>query len=411
MATPIKRIEKDFLLKVLYDEETPLMLKFLRREYVLFVTEIQKFILKCRSNEIIEGLKIGSRLELLFDYRGQTVTFATRIKEFNGTNLDLEVPEFLYKNLDRQYSRVPAPSDLLVSFAFHGDRYRLSFPKTEEYFPLNDIDYSSNFNMNNIKELLGQLSSWATTEAGNHKLVMFKDKPIESVEEKLISQSARAFYIPYTTGDFPTGDEYADIPIITEGYFRHYLEKQGTDPVFVDDSIARFLEKKRKTGIYSELWIPIPFHEYIIGYIHLWTSDSDRIGITRETIDTGFQFAKVIAASLQLNGYFKGQEVEKKFYQGQCIDLSASGMLFSYPIGIMTSSLLQDSLIDVQLHTGKRLVKTAAKIVRRYTDAKHMYFGCRFTDIAPEDLRFLFEFIYGKQFTDSQTPDDLNSGY
>jgi hypothetical protein len=29
------------------------------------------------------------------------------------------------------------------------------------------------------------------------------------------------------------------------------------------------------------------------------------------------------------------------------------------------------------------------------------YFGCRFLDVAPEDMRFLFEYIYGKPFTDS----------
>jgi hypothetical protein len=28
------------------------------------------------------------------------------------------------------------------------------------------------------------------------------------------------------------------------------------------------------------------------------------------------------------------------------------------------------------------------------------YFGCRFTSIEPEDLRFLFEYIYGRPFTD-----------
>jgi hypothetical protein len=45
-------------------------------------------------------------------------------------------------------------------------------------------------------------------------------------------------------------------------------------------------------------------------------------------------------------------------------------------------------------------VNAKAKIVRRYKDNVQGYFGCRFMDMAPEDLRFLFEYIYGKTFTD-----------
>ena len=257
---------------------------------------------------------------------------------------------------------------------------------------------------------MSQLSSWALEIAGNHKLVMFKDKPAESTEEKLIARSARAFFIPYTAGDFPSTENYGDKPVVTEGYFKQYLEENGTDPVFTEEAIARFMSKKQKEGIYSDLWVPIPFHEYIIGYIHLWTSEHGRAPMGPDTVEAAFQFAKVIAASLKFNGYFKGREVKKEYYQGKCIDVSASGLLFAYPLGPLTASLLEGSMIDVQLQTGKRLIKTASRIVRRYKDSSFMYFGGRYTDIAPEDLRYLFEFIYGKKLTDSETPLDLMSG-
>ena len=122
MATPIKRIEKDFLLKVLYDEQLPLMLKYARNEYVLFLEQPPKLSLVCRANDAVAGLKLSRKLELLFDYRGQTVTFSTRVEEIKGPILTLEAPEFLYKNLDRAFSRVPAPSDMQTSFSFHGER-------------------------------------------------------------------------------------------------------------------------------------------------------------------------------------------------------------------------------------------------------------------------------------------------
>ena len=37
MATPIKRIEKDFLLKVLFDEQIPVMVLYNKSEYTVFV--------------------------------------------------------------------------------------------------------------------------------------------------------------------------------------------------------------------------------------------------------------------------------------------------------------------------------------------------------------------------------------
>jgi hypothetical protein len=46
-------------------------------------------------------------------------------------------------------------------------------------------------------------------------------------------------------------------------------------------------------------------------------------------------------------------------------------------------------------------MRLAAGIVRRYKDVNLYYFGCRYTQIAPEDLRFLFEYLYGKPFTDA----------
>jgi hypothetical protein len=61
---------------------------------------------------------------------------------------------------------------------------------------------------------------------------------------------------------------------------------------------------------------------------------------------------------------------------------------------------MPDSMLSVKLKTERRTVATKAKIVRRYKDSSQHYFGCRFIEMEPEDLRFLFEYIYGKPFTD-----------
>jgi hypothetical protein len=67
----------------------------------------------------------------------------------------------------------------------------------------------------------------------------------------------------------------------------------------------------------------------------------------------------------------------------------------------LSSALLPDSELAVRLTALKRNIRATAKIARRYKDNSMGYFGCRFLDMAPEDMRFLFEYLYGKSFTDT----------
>lgn len=401
MATPIKRIEKDFLLKVLFDEQIPLMMKYGRAEYVMTVEEPPKRELKLKGNRPLDGLRRGAKLEFMFDYRGQAISFTALAEESRDQSLTLEAPEFLYKNLTRSYSRVLTPADLKVVFSFHGDRYNLSFPKTTEYEPAEPPEYSDGFNPTNIKELINQLSVWAFDAASGHKLVMFRDSRPTAMEERIVAETGKALFIPSTQSDIPSVDPHPRKRIITEDIFKRFLESSGTDRLYVDETLSRFLKGKRDAGLYSDLWAPILFQEYVIGYIHLWIDTIGKPPFDPSVLDTLYQFAKVLAYSLKVNGYFRNASLKKEAFPGKVIDVSASGLLFSNPSAALASSLLPDSEIDIQLIAAKRTVRTAAKIVRRYKDSSAHYFGCRYTDIAPEDLRFLFEYLYGKPFTDA----------
>jgi hypothetical protein len=403
MATPIKRIEKDFMLKVLFDEKLPLMLKFGRSEYVLTVDRAPNHGIQFRSNRLVDGARKGTKLELMFDYRGQTVSFSVIVESVNDTLIVCESPEFLYKNLTRSFSRVSTPTDLKAVFSFRGDRYDLAFPKTLEFEPADQPTYSELFNPADIRELIGQLSSWARDAATGHKLVMFRDSKPATTEERLVAETGKSLFIPSTQTDLPSIDPNPKKRIITEEMFKRFLENAGTDPQFTDAATARFLKSKRDAGVYSDLWAPILFQEYVIGYIHLWINAVGKPPFDPSVLDTVYQFAKVLAYSLKVNGYFKSAAVKKDPFPGKVIDVSASGILFANPSASLSTSLLPDSEIELQLTAGKRTVKTVARIMRRYKDVNLYYFGCRYTEIAPEDLRFLFEYLYGKPFTDADS--------
>ncbi|NLJ11333.1 MAG: PilZ domain-containing protein [Treponema sp.] len=400
MATPIKRIEKDFLLKVLFDEQIPVMVLYNKSEYTVIVEKPPKQELYLRANKSISGLKVGQKLSFVFDYRGQIITFTAKVISVKEELITAEAPEFLYKNLDRSFSRVPTPADLVVRLTFHGDRYNLNFPKIQEY-EQEDINIMlDHFDPKDIKQLVNQLSQWAQDNSSGYKLVMFKDNKPALLEEKIIAESGKALFIPSTQTDLPQIDPYPKKKIITEDIIKRFLESSGVDKLYVEDALARFIKAKRDAGIYSDAWVPILFQEYVIGYIHLWIEEENKPPFDFSILDTLYQFAKVLAFSLKIHGYFDNGKVKKESFQGRVVDISASGMLFAYPHSPLSASLLVDSELDVELITPKRTIKTGVKIVRRYNDASMGYFGCRFITIEPEDLRFLFEYIYGRPFTD-----------
>jgi hypothetical protein len=400
MATPIKRIEKDFLLKVLFDEQIPVMVFYNKSEYTVIVEKPPKQELYLRANKSINGLKIGQKLSFVFDYRGQIITFTAKVISVKEELITAEAPEFLYKNLDRSFSRVPTPADLVVRLTFHGDRYNLNFPKIQEYEQEDINIMMDHFDPKDIKQLVNQLSQWAQDNSSGYKLVMFKDNKPALLEEKIIAESGKALFIPSTQTDLPQIDPYPKKKIITEDIIKRFLESSGVDKLYVEDALARFIKAKRDAGIYSDAWVPILFQEYVIGYIHLWIEEENKPPFDFSILDTLYQFAKVLAFSLKIHGYFDNGKVKKESFQGRVVDISASGMLFAYPHSPLSASLLVDSELDVELITPKRTIKAGAKIVRRYNDASMGYFGCRFVTIEPEDLRFLFEYIYGRPFTD-----------
>jgi hypothetical protein len=252
-----------------------------------------------------------------------------------------------------------------------------------------------------LTELIADISEWISAYADGHRITIFKDVKPASIEERLVAEIGKALYLPSTQGEFLETDPYPKKRLITEDMFRRYITSTGTDPKFLDGAATRFIQTKFEAGFLSDAWIPIQFQEYVVGYIHLWITDKDKKPFVYDIIDTVFQFANIFAFSLKANGFFDAGRVENKPFEGKIIDISASGVLFAYPHSAISSFLLPDSELGVTIITPKRSVSVNARIVRRFRDSIQGYYGCCFQNMAPEDTRFLFEFIYGRPFTDA----------
>jgi hypothetical protein len=288
-----------------------------------------------------------------------------------------------------------------IQFTLRGDRYALSFPRVKEFEQIEVDAMMKNLDPSNFGGLLEQIGAWVKDKADGHKLVIFKDSPLTEPEEKLLAETGKAVYLPSTQVPMLTADPYPKKRLVTADMLKRYLEGTGVGPAFVDEAAVRFVKSKHSNGIFSDLWVPILFQIYVIGYIHVWINKPGKPPLDYEILETLYQFARVLGFSLKVNGFFDAGKLKNESFEGHVIDISASGLLFAYQNSLLAETLTPDTELLVKISTDKRTVNASAKIVRHFKDASTKYFGCRFLDMVPEDIRFLFEFIYGKPFTDN----------
>jgi c-di-GMP-binding flagellar brake protein YcgR len=404
MATPVGRIEKEFFFNALYEEKLSVMYVKDRTEYVLKLDHPAGEELIFRPERPMGKLKPHFKMPLLFNYRGQIVDFTVEVVAQKDELIFCKPPDALYKNLDRNYLRVDAPSDMKILFTFQGDRYNLSFPKINEYETISADDLIRNMDPANLSGLIKQIAVLLSKFADGYKIVNFKDKKPDSIEERIVAETGKTLFLPSTVGFLPKTDPYPKKRIITEELFRRYLESTGVGKGFLDENCARFLKRKFEDDIYSDAWIPILFHEYVIGYIHIWISNQARLPFDFSVLDNVYQYAKVLAFALKENGYFDYGKVQNEPFAGRVLDISASGLLFAYPLGsTLLTTLLVDAELTVTIETSNRTINITAKIVRRFKDKSASYFGCRFINVEPEDMRFLFEHLYGRNLDSHDT--------
>jgi c-di-GMP-binding flagellar brake protein YcgR len=404
MATPVGRIEKEFLFNAIFEEKISLMHIRDRVEYIFKLDQKAGEELVFRCEKPLGKLKPHTKLPIKFNYRGQVIDFTAELIAQKEDLIYCKTPASLYKNLDRNYLRVDAPSDIKILFTFRGDRYNLAFPKVSEYESITANDLVNNLDPSNLSGLIKQIAGMLSNFADGYKIANFKDKKPETLEEKIVSETGKTLFIPSTVGFLPKTDPYPKKRIITEDIFHRYLETNGIGTKYLEENTERILKNKFKDGIFSDAWVPILFHEYVIGYIRIWIDKQGRLPFDFSVLDNVYQYAKVLAFGLKENGYFDHGKVENQPFQGKVLDISASGLMFAYPLGSsMLATLLVDSELTVTIETPKRTINVLAKIVRKFKDKSAGYLGCRFINIAPEDTRFLYEHLYGRQIDDADT--------
>ncbi len=400
MAVPVKRVEREFLLRAAGDENQEIFLSAGGSEWSVRITEVRDKFLVFRHAAPLHALVKGSLLDFTFLVRGQTVAFRARVKEAAESRLVTEMPDTVWKNLSRRYPRMTPPAGLSVSFSFKGERYELPFPSSRAFDPVEEPQADPEFEPRDIRKLMQEFYRKAAKIASDRAVIMYKSRGPEGIEEELLTRHGRIYYLPTAIGGIPVVDPYASQRILTRDDFLDLFEERGVEPSYREDELARFERAKRVEGVLSELKIPVLFQEYVVGFVHILNRQPGKAPFDLGVLDTFAQFAKVLAWSLKINGYFRNAPRRGSGIPTETIDLSAGGILFSSPDESLQRALLEGSEIVVTLSTGKRNLSAGGVVRRRFLDEQGTFYGVAFTHIAPEDFRFLFEYLYGRPFTD-----------
>ena len=399
MGNEISRIEREFILESVSEKGIPVTLSGVRVEATVTVTTIDDDSLEVAGTlDLAPLFAAGSMARAYFSYYGHVMTFSSIVRSAKGPVLTLAFPEHIYKNLERRHARVPAPEGATVSFLLQETKVNLSFPKTEAFNPVEEPVYSEDYDPANIQELIQRFREKISHKVSVDQIKMFRDKGPASFEELLISKTAKILYIPDTAGRFPENDFQMGGRIIT----RSMMLQPDPKDILADetqDQLPLLLAEKRSQGITAEIYCPILYHQYVVGYIYLGQREGKDGVFDHDLLDYVYQFSQVLAYSLKVSGYFSEQIPDAENHGAEVVDISASGLLFASHSETLSKALMLYADLELTLNVGDRGLRLGARVMRKYEGKSMYYYGMQFMEITPEDFRFLFEYVYGRAVT------------
>jgi len=243
--------------------------------------------------------------------------------------------------------------------------------------------------------LLKAFREKAKSFASEQKIVMFRERQPELITENIVAWSGKTLMLPLSDAhSFSRSRENSNIELLGENDVSSIIKSSGKDQVALSQELSSYVDAMLHKKIWHEIYVPILFKQYVIGYIYLLRSDVQVSPFSTNVIEFVRQFARILAYSLSINSYFKTETVRESFAESQLVDMSGSGLMFSMPLHGPAIGILND--VELQLHIRDRLIPVKSRVMRRFQDAGRIYLGLKFLDMSPDDTDFLFDFLYGR---------------
>jgi len=399
MGVRIGRILKEFVFNNLLEEKIPIRFCAHRKELTCGIVDItpQHLTLETILGDP-ESFREGEKLQAYFFFQNNYHLFEAVVQEIGRGWLRVSHPEGVYKNPQRQYSRVQMDEDVEVYFTLKGGQtVELNFPRSPRLVPPSGGGPEQrDFDTAGIRDLYRSFKAKIASRVSAGKIVMLRDKTPESYEEKLLAATGKALWIPSTEEDFPAADPFAETRVITRRELVKYEESFDRAAHVIAGKLSNILYEKQKKRIHAELYLPVIYEAYLIGYVYLCNRGEKKERIDAELVDHVHDFARVLSYSLYRSGYFSDASADERRYEAPVIDISASGLLFAHPREELAHQLLIHTDLDLTLGFADRRLVIGARVRRKLQDAQRYYYGVQFLRIDEADLAFLFSRLYGR---------------
>ncbi|MFO8065447.1 MAG: PilZ domain-containing protein [Spirochaetota bacterium] len=397
MSREIRRIEKEFILKNAIEKHLPLEVHYNRNRYGYIpasMTEDQLVVHAAGES----GLSVApnSVVTVFLRFRGQVITFKTKVMDSKADALVLEQPDVMYRDLTRGFERILHPEGIGVSFMVQGTKFDLSYPTSENYDPVDEPSFDPGFDPGQISELLKTFREKASRYASDNKIVMFRERKPHTFQERVVARSGKILILPFPNSDLSNLPKDVRERVLDQDETVEVEKRTGGETFTTLDTIRQTVKGLNDREIWEELYCPILFREYVIGYLYLLKSGRDVTRFDSAAIEFVLQLSRILAYSLKVNGYFREQSVEETYDAAELIDISGSGVLFSYPVDGPSLSLYED--IDLRIQLEDEEIPATGRVMRKHRDSGRIYFGVQFTKIDTEGMSHLFDRLYGTEY-------------
>jgi hypothetical protein len=393
MAQKVTRIEKEFIFRDLIERGTEIEVRVAKLMFKGLLQKGDKYLELKTLGPDPDHRAIGHQTRVYFTFRGQLMTFRSTLLDIKEGVFVLAMPEDLYRNLTRIYERISAPKGLIVSFLTQNRTVRMDYPDTERFEPVTPPVENPGFDPSRITELLETYRVRASDFASESKIVMFRGRKPETLPERVMCAAGKFLIVPVAVmeDNAEALGAWADMVVGLDDLIEIEAADDLSDPVEQLNAIGQAHKEK---GIGFEVYCPVVYYQYIVAYLYLLCPVG--VAIDAGIMEFMYQFSRILAYSLQINGYFKGEEKPPVPEEAQLIDISAGGVLFAYPVKGPTIPLYSDLDLEIRLKTLQ--IKTRGRVVRKFKDKGQIYIGVQFTEIKEEDIRSLYRKLYGKEY-------------
>jgi hypothetical protein len=226
---------------------------------------------------------------------------------------------------------------------------------------------------------------------------MFRERRPTDIVERMLALSGKIVVLPFDNLDsFTMARSKLATSLLKEDDLHRMFREAGEDPMLAASELQDHLNKLKNQKVWHELYCPVLFQEFVVGYIYLMRADMNITPFSQEHLDMVHQFSRLLSYSLKLNGYFKAEPVQEEFTSSELVDISGSGLLFSYPLEGPSIQLYTDVELTVTL--GEQPIQILGRVVRKFRDAGQIYLGVQFMDLSDEDQHLLFTRLYGEDY-------------